>query len=355
MRILQRSLFTSAVLLITFASFAAEPTYENIRARLARAEAAIESGEVDPEKDLAPVIALLRNTKDGENRERVVDRISDLGSADGSSPAAVKRYLLAESTSLLIEIAENTKNKWSLRDSAIHALRDMGAPRDVLQRVADMALKDADSFVQSRGEILQNFIASMPAEPETASIQPVDAAKEHDAIAFLKSRNLGVSLDQLRLSSIGAESDEVTALLAAGVDPNSGNAADSPLNRALSACAHDGGESDAIVATVKALLAGGADLKKKDDNQNTPLMSAAQYCGARVVQLLLDSGAEVSPRNGSGITPLTMALIMSHFDAAETLVAKGARLTAADLQMVSASASDPRAQAIIAKASPKKK
>ena len=123
----------------------------------------------------------------------------------------------------------------------------------------------------------------------------------------------------------------------------------------MQACAHDGGENDQHVATIKALIAGGADLKRKDDNSNTPLMSAAQYCGAKVVKLLLDAGAEPAPRNGSGITPLGMAMIMSHFDAAEALVAGGARLDAKEAEMVSGSATDERAKAILKKATAKKK
>ena len=45
-----------------------------------------------------------------------------------------------------------------------------------------------------------------------------------------------------------------------------------------------------------------------------------------MVALLVDGGARIDVRNGSGVTPLAMALIMSNFDAAEALVAKGARL-----------------------------
>ena len=50
------------------------------------------------------------------------------------------------------------------------------------------------------------------------------------------------------------------------------------------------------------------------------------------------------------MTPLTMALIMHHPDAAEALVGRGARLSKAQVQMVSASATDARSQAIIKRA-----
>ena len=306
-------------------------------------------------EDPKALISKLRTTRDPEELERVVDRISTVGRADGSSTAAVKKYLLDEATPRLVEIAGNTSLKWSLRGSAIHALRDMGAPREVLVRVAEMALKDKDVFVKSRGEILQNYIDSMPAEDETAAIKPKDADKERAAIAFLEERNLGVSLDQLRMSALEAEAQEVQALIDAGVDVNAGNASDSPLNRVLSACAHQGGENDQILETLDVLLAAGADPNKLDDNKNNALISAAQYCSDKAILKLVAAGADVNATNGSGVNPLAMALIMSKLDAAEALASKGAKLSADQVTMVSSIATDERAKAIVKKASAKKK
>lgn len=301
------------------------------------------------------LIQKLRSTKDTDELERVVDRIATVGDADGSSTAAVKKYLLAEATPKLIAIAEDKAAKWSLRGSAIHALRDMGAPRAVLQRVAEMALKDANSYVQSRGEILANYIQSMPEESETEAIKPADADKERAAIAFLEERDLGVSVDQLRLSAIEANPEEVQALLDAGVDVNAGPPGDRALLRLLSACAHQQGENENILETIDVLLAAGADLKAVDDNKNTPLISAAQYCDGGAVKRLLDAGADPNILTGTGMTPLTFALIFNHLDAAELLVAKGARLTDDQVTTVSGMATSERAQAIVKKASAKKK
>lgn len=213
-------------------------------------------------------------------------------------------------------------------------------------------MKDGNGYVQSRGEILLNYIQSMPDESPTASIKPADADKEREALAFLRERKVGASYEQLQLSAIEAKADEVAALLAAGVDPNSPDVSNRPLHRALSACAHQGGENNEIANTVKVLIDAGTDLKARDENKNTALMSAAQYCDAKIVRMLLDAGAEVNPLNGSGITPLGMAIIMNHLDAAELLVARGARFTKEQAEMF-ASNEDARAKAVVKKATKK--
>jgi anti-sigma-K factor RskA len=93
--------------------------------------------------------------------------------------------------------------------------------------------------------------------------------------------------------------------------------------------------------------------RRKDDNGNNILMSAAQMCGPRIVTALIAAGAEIKLTNGSGMTPLGMALLMKHPDAAEVLVSKGARLNASQAQMLNASVTDPRAKAMIQRAAGK--
>ena len=56
---------------------------------------------------------------------------------------------------------------------------------------------------------------------------------------------------------------------------------------------------------------------------------------------------------GSGMTPLAMALLMRHPDSAEVLVSKGARLSPSQVQMLSASVTDPRGKAIMQRAAAK--
>lgn len=121
----------------------------------------------------------------------------------------------------------------------------------------------------------------------------------------------------------------------------------------FSGCGAANGENENLVKTVDALVAAGADVKRKDDNGNNILMSAAQMCGGKITAKLVGAGADVNVVNGSGMSPLGMALIMQKLDAAEVLVDEGARLDAKQTQMVSATATSPRAKAIVAKATAK--
>ena len=324
-------------------------SYDQVMALKEKVKKAIASGNVDPERDLAPLIAAAKREQNVDNQKSLIEAIGDFGEADGDSPIAVKKYLLDQSTPFLVQVASNRTSDVFLRWDAMAALRGMGAPRSVLMQLADMCDQDPNDFIKSRGEILRNYAQSLPEKSETSAIKSTNPAEEQKGIAFLKSRKLGVSLDQLRISALEGHADEVQALLQAGVDPNEGPPQDSPLNRAISGCSHSGGETPENEETVKVLIAGGASVKTKDENGNTPMLSAAQYCAAGIVNLLAAAGAEVNPMNKMGMTPLVMALVMTNVSAADALVAKGARLTQQQATMTSGNA-DPRVKAIVQKA-----
>jgi hypothetical protein len=228
----------------------------------------------------------------------------------------------------------------------------MGCPRAILEQAAAIAEADPDSFVQSRGEILRNYIKSMPVEDTAAATKATAPGKKSAGVAYLDKRGIKVSTDSLRDAALRADADSVKALLDAGIAPDTGaaDATQTPLYFAVAhGCHSQGAETDWLVQTVSLLVTAGADVSRMDDNKNTPMMHAAQYCGPKIIGVLVAGGAKLDVRNGSGVSPLAMALIMSNFDAADALVAKGARLAKSDATMVSG-VTDPRGKAIIQKA-----
>jgi ankyrin repeat protein len=68
---------------------------------------------------------------------------------------------------------------------------------------------------------------------------------------------------------------------------------------------------------------------------------------------LIAAGADVNAASSTGITPLSMALLMHRPEAAEVLVASGARLNASQVEMLSAAVADPREKAILQRAAGK--
>ena len=132
---------------------------------ITRAESAVESKNVDPARDIAPLLDALKRSKDVDEKRELVDTISDLGEADGESPNSVKQYLMQNAPPVLLEVAKTGNNAF-LQGDAITALREMGCSRAILEQAAAIAEADPDSFVQSRGEILRNYIKSMPVEDD---------------------------------------------------------------------------------------------------------------------------------------------------------------------------------------------
>ncbi len=174
-----------------------------------------------------------------------IDKIETLGDASGSSPAAVKHYLLDQATPLLLKVGKDGPTPFA-RGEALIALRDMGASRAVLDQAATIAENDRDDFVRSRGEILRNFMKGMPVAGAAADVKGGGGDREKRANAALKARGVGISADQLRRSSLQGNAAEVQLLLDAGVNVNSGaGLSDSAIYfAAFSGCGAKQGETD---------------------------------------------------------------------------------------------------------------
>lgn len=318
---------------------------------IARAERAVESGAVDPARDLQPLLDALRRARSVDEKRELVGALADLGESDGASPNAVKEYLAENAAPLLLDVVRTGANPF-LQGDAVHALRGMNVPRSVLEQAAAIAEADPDSFVQSRGEILRNYIQRLPAEETAATTRAVDPSAKAAGISYLDKLGITVSTESLRAAARRADPEATKALLAAGIAPDTGagEGSETPLYFAVShACHAQGAETDWLVETVRLLLAAGADPKRLDDNRNSPLIHAAHYCGPRIVALLVEAGTPIDAKNGSGVSPLALALVVGNFDAAEALIAKGARLKKEDQPMVSG-VTDPRGKALIRRA-----
>jgi hypothetical protein len=320
-----------------------------------RARAAIERGDVDPVRDLAPLVKAL-GTTGGDGLDTLIRGIEELGGYDSASPAAVKAYLQKEAAPALIAVAGG-KASWSTRGDALMALRSLNAPDDVLDRAIAVAEADTSKesgYIRSRGRLLADWKRSRP-QPAMPTTAPVDPERERRALATLKRMGLRVSPDTLNASSIHARPDEVQALLEAGLSPNENGRTGSVLTMAAGVgCAADEGSLEDRLATVRVLIQYGADVKAADSLGNTPLLQAAQLCPLAVVQLLVDAGADVNATNQMGTSPLMTAFLGNHWDTAEYLVEKGARMKKSAVDSVFFEMpADPKRVALIRRATAK--
>ena len=80
----------------------------------------------------------------------------------------------------------------------------------------------------------------------------------------------------------------------------------------------------------RVLVANGATVNPRDQNEETPLHVAAESDNLVVATALLDTGAEIDPRNLFEETPLAMAAKLLYGDIVKLLVARGSDVNARD-------------------------
>ncbi len=107
----------------------------------------------------------------------------------------------------------------------------------------------------------------------------------------------------------------VTALLAAGADPNTSGGVATPLTEAA---------ARGDVATVELLLQQGADPNLGDATDSTPLMAACKRGDIATVTALLAAGADPNRRSALGSTALALAQAAGRDDIAAALDNAGA-------------------------------
>ena len=114
------------------------------------------------------------------------------------------------------------------------------------------------------------------------------------------------------------KADAVALFLKAGMSPNIKNAQGRyALNHAVLGCGADAASASAVVV---ALVAGRADVKTKDpDNQTTPLVGAVQSCTVDAVDALIKAGSDLSAKSAGGMTALQLADIFQRQDIAALL------------------------------------
>ena len=115
----------------------------------------------------------------------------------------------------------------------------------------------------------------------------------------------------LHVAAAGHRVEIATMLLAAGADPNAArnHRRSGPLHYAADGCLENPRwNGNRQVATIRVLLAAGAEIQAPDKNGATPLHRAVRTRCAAAVNCLLAAGADATLQNKPGSTPFHLAV-----------------------------------------------
>ena len=121
--------------------------------------------------------------------------------------------------------------------------------------------------------------------------------------------------------------DAVRLFLQIGMSPNArGKGEGHPMLLAAQLCSNQPEEKPRS-KVLEALVAGGGDVKTKDENASTPLLWAVQTgCAPSSIAALLKAGSDPNAKAKGGATPLMFAEIFQRTEIAEMLRKAGARM-----------------------------
>ena len=180
------------------------------------------------------------------------------------------------------------------------------------------------NILRSRSALTAALVLAVPLLVQGGTL----AGKDKRSPAPARPTTSAQDPDLLVTAAMRGDAGAVRALLARGMDPNvRGGIGKTPLRAATSlGCMMQASEAE-LLAVIDALVAAGANVNEVDDFGLDVLLMAAQKCKAAAVTRLLKAGADYERRSPQGFSPLSMALIVKNYDAAEALVAHGARLS----------------------------
>lgn len=172
--------------------------------------------------------------------------------------------------------------------------------------------------------------SALAADPTTPfPVAEAPTMSRDEAVRYLHENRIAAEPDNLVSAVMGGNTKLLNALLSAGVDANAkGALPQTALQLAALSCAGGRVKSAQVVQMMDLLIEHGARVNEPGMGGLSTIFVAVQNCSPDVVRRLVKGGADLNSRTPQGYTPLSMALIVENYDAADALIASGARLSA---------------------------
>ena len=157
---------------------------------------------------------------------------------------------------------------------------------------------------------------SKPVDPGTeVRAKPPSPVKSQPAEPVTEAKAPEISIHE---AAFNGDIEAVKQHLAAGTDVNTKDDGWTPLHLAA--------YRDKKIAEL--LIAEGADVNAKDEDETTPLHYAAHRDRKEIAELLIAKGADVNAKDEDGVTPQHLAAELGHKEIVELLIAEGADVNA---------------------------
>ena len=197
------------------------------------------------------------------------------------------------------------------------------------------------------------FVLATSMTHATAAEPSLSMTKEA-ALKYLKDEDIYPAPSNMMRLAMSADYRAITAMIAAGIDPNhKPEAGHTALRMATSFACSDDPTPEQIAdigKTVKVLIDAKANVNEIDASGLGALMMTAQKCPGSITKLLLDAGADANQRSPQGFTPLSMALVVENFSSADVLIRAGVRISAAAAKRLLDDAPSAQLKAYVARA-----
>jgi hypothetical protein len=335
---------------------------KSISEQFALVQESITVREVDAAQTIGPLIKQLGETKTSSDRMTLLQGIIEIARETSPYPSYIKAYIQTELPPVVLSLASNTNLDWTVRGTALMALRSISASKAQLEQAIQIAQTDTSKnkdFIISRGKLLQSYLDGLLNKGITQVEISItgDRTKEREAIAFLRTRGHNPTYDQLLSSISEFEPLEVTALFDANTYSAQHRKSDGGFElwtSLTSGCARHLSAISQAPTLINIITTQGLDINIRDDLNNSPLLLAVQYCPLTVIRAMVEKGAKVNVFNAQEVSELTMALVVNKWDVATFLIDSGSRLSKKSIDEVFLeSPEEPAKLAILKKAESK--